>query len=115
MSAVNNYFGTPPGIVVSDLSQQEINQISNINSNIITPAAWSYLASMNQSVSTLSSPNFQKILLPYLDATNPSYSFVGDTHTGIYHGTNDDEICITTNGIIRLLVRLVILQLEMQL
>ena len=104
MSAVNNYFGTPPGIVVSDLSQQEINQISNINSNIITPAAWSYLASMDQSVSTLSSPNFQNILLPYSDSTNPSYSFVGDTHTGIYHGTNDDEICITTNGIIRLLV-----------
>ena len=104
MSAVNNYFGTPPGIVVSDLSQQEINQISNINSNIITPAAWSYLASMDQSVSTLSSPNFQKILLPYLNSTNPSYSFVGDTDSGIYHGSNDDEICITTNGIIRLLV-----------
>lgn len=46
---------------IDELTTAEVNQLKNIDSNTISNAQWGYVGSMNQNVSTTSSPSFSQI------------------------------------------------------
>lgn len=54
----NNHFGTFSTASTLQITQHEIDQISNIGNNSISPATWGFLSAINQGLSTSSSPTF---------------------------------------------------------
>jgi hypothetical protein len=58
---MNNYFGNIGNKSLDGLTQHEIDQIANMGTNSISTTSWGYLSTLNQSVSSLSSPAFQAI------------------------------------------------------
>ena len=96
----NKYFGeTETGL--SDVLIQAL--------NTIPISAIPYISNLNQFISQGASPTFNNLSLNTVkvsdgDAANPSITFKSDTDTGIYHGTNPNEIATTTNGTVRTIV-----------
>ena len=61
---MNNYFGDTGGGTsgsISQLTQFELEQLSNIGSTSIPPTAWGNISGLNQTVATTSSPSFAKV------------------------------------------------------
>jgi len=82
-----NVSSTLNSIDYSALTQAEINQIANIDATTISTTQWGYLGSLNQSLTTTSSPTFVTVTLQNIDATT-----ILDYDTTQYHQFRTDNV-----------------------
>lgn len=75
---------------LKNLTATEIQQLQNINSTTVGSTAWSHVGTMNQSVSTTSSPSFNTTTTQFLDGPDNSHWTSTNATSGgtarIYHG-----------------------------
>ena len=85
-----------PAIRFSDDTDTGLYSSSNDVINFVTSGT------NRLTLNTVSLTSTLPIYIPYGTVNNPSISFASDVNTGIY-ATQTDELCITTNGVQRLL------------
>lgn len=100
----NRYFGPTTSVDLRGLTEHQVQQIENLENLTVSNQNWSYLTSINQSLSTGSNATFNKVVLVNGSSAAPALSFTNDPNTGIYSTGVSGEIGISSDNVLGLLI-----------